>query len=173
MSIHPMAGVRILKKLNFWRKARNRHGVHSPFIYDFLDKGLYRKDLKSLPPQQRLLIAAADHFNPVTAGTCDLQSPMAAWLGSQRPHLLWGSPPTDLFICDSPGKNLIAFIEGRDTWGNDTVVFVGNVRKNQETYACWSRAISHPAVRVILETYPAGLLFFRTQQARQHFRIRI
>lgn len=168
-----MAAFQILKRFNFWRKAHNRHGVHSPFIYSFLDEGLYRRDLKGLPPQKRLLLAAADHFNPAAAGTCDMPSPMAAWLQTQRPDLPWESTPTELLICDSPGKNLIDFIESRDSWGNDTVVFVGNLRKNQGTYVRWNQAARHPAVRVILETFPAGLLFFRTGQARQHFRIRI
>ena len=168
-----MAVVRILKKCNFWWKAHNRHGVHSPFIYNFLDRGLYRKDLKNLQPQQRLLLAAADHFKPATAEACDPQSPLAAWLRSERPDISPESSPVDLFICDCPGKNLIDFIDRRGAWENDTVVFVGNLRKNSGSSAYWQKAVGHPAVRVVLETYPAGLLFFRIQQARQHFRIRI
>ena len=85
----------------------------------------------------------------------------------------WEDPPTDLFICDIPGEELLSFLSMPEHWGNDTVVFVGNLRKNRETYEYWGRATAHPAVRIILETYPAGLLFFRAQQARQHFRIRI
>jgi hypothetical protein len=163
----------VLKKWNFWRKARNRHGIHSPFVYSFLDEGLYRRDLKNLPPQKRLLLAAADHFNPMKAMACDSQNQMAEWLRAERPGIRWEGTPTDLYICDAPGEALFAFLDREALWANDTVVFVGNLRENQESYANWGRAAGHPAVRVILETYPAGLLLFRTQQARQHFRIRI
>ena len=162
-----------LKKWNFWRKARNRHGIHSPFVYRFLDVGLYRKDLKSLPPQKRLLLAAADHFNPLKAMACSSRDRMAEWLRAERPGIRWEGTPTDLYICEAPGEALLAFLDREELRGNDTVVFVGNLRENQKSYTYWRRAVSHPAVRVILETYPAGLLLFRTQQARQHFRIRI
>ena len=101
------------------------------------------------------------------------QSPLAEWLQSERTGISREAPPTDLFICDSPGEELHAFLNKPELWKNDTVVFVGNLRKDHRSYAHWDRATRHPAVRVILETYPAGLLLFRTQQARQHFRIRI
>lgn len=162
-----------LKRWNFWRKALGRHGVHSPFIYGFLDKGLYRRDLKKYPPQKRLLLAAADHFGARSAMACPAHGPMAEWLGSERPALSWSSVPADLIICDTPGDKLLAFLGRPELWQNDTVVFTGNLRRDDGTYAHWVQAAAHPAVRVVLETYPAGLLFFRTQQARQHFRIRI
>jgi len=104
---------------------------------------------------------------------CDDQSSLAEWLKSKWHEMSWVEPPADLFICDTPGEELLAFLNKPELWGNDTVVFVGNLRSNSESYAYWDRATRHPGVRVILETYPAGLLFFRTQQARQHFRIRI
>ncbi|MEJ2584515.1 MAG: hypothetical protein P8Z38_05555 [Robiginitalea sp.] len=168
-----MKACQLLDKWNFWRKARNRHGVHSPFIYGFLEKSLYRKDLKALPPQRRLLMAAVDHFRCERAMASDPQSGMAEWLRSARTGLQWEHPPVDLFICDTPGKELYSFLNQPDQWKNDTVVFVGNLRKTKENYRHWRVAADHPAVRVVLETYPAGLLFFRVQQARQHFRIRI
>ena len=168
-----MTVLKTLEKWNFWRKARNRHGVHSPFVYRFLDEGLYRRDLRKFPPQKRLLIAAADHFGPHKAIACDPQSPMAEWLRSERPGIRWEGPPTGLFICDSPGEELLAFLDKPELWENDTVVFVGDLRKNRNSIAYWDRATGHSAVRVILETYPAGLLLFRTQQAPEHFRIRI
>jgi hypothetical protein len=163
----------LLGKWNFWRRANNRHGVHSPFIYAFLDKGLYRRDLKALPPQKRLLLAAADHFGSQKAVACDPRGGLAEWLKSTRLGMQWDEHPTDLFICDAPGEGLLAFLDTPELWKNDTVVFVGDLRTNPENHEYWERATRHPAVRIILETYPAGLLFFRVQQASQHFRIRI
>jgi hypothetical protein len=104
---------------------------------------------------------------------CEAQSALAEWLKSKWHEMRWEEPPTDLFICDTPGEGLLAFLDKAELRGNDTVVFVGNLHTNSESYGYWDRATRHPEVRVILETYPAGLLFFRAQQARQHFRIRI
>ncbi|MDX1332557.1 MAG: hypothetical protein R3252_05970 [Robiginitalea sp.] len=164
---------RTLEKWRFWIRAHNRHGVHSPFVYRFLDEGLYRREYKKFPPQKRLLIALVDYMAPGKAMACDPQSRMAPWLRAERPDIRWEGLPTDLCICDTPGEELLAFLDRPELWDKDTSVFVGNLRKNHKHMAYWDRATRHPAVRVVLETYPAGLLLFRTQQAPQHFRIRI
>ena len=118
-------------------------------------------------------MAAADHFGLQEAMACDPRSSLAEWLKSKRHGMLWEGSPTELFICDAPGEGLLAFLDTPELWKKDTVVFVGNLRADPQNHGYWDRATKHPAVRVILETYPAGLLFFRVQQAPQHFRIRI
>ncbi len=168
-----MSVIRALNKWSFWWKARNRHGIHSPFVYRFLDEGLYRKELKALPPQKRLLMAAADHFHPGRVGACHEEGFLAAWLRKERNGLEWNNPPFDLYLCEAPERQLLSFLNTPKLWNNDTIVFVGNLRESPEVHEIWREATRHPAVRVVLETYDAGLLFFRTQQARQHFRIRI
>jgi hypothetical protein len=52
------------------------------------------------------------------------------------------------------------------------MVYVGNLRSTPRGYALWEEITRHPSVRVVVETYRAGLLFFRSEQARQHFKIR-
>jgi len=165
--------LRTLQKWRFWIRAHNRHGIHSPFVYRFLDESLYRREYKKFQPQKRLLIAFVDYMTPRRAMASDPQSRMARWLRDERPGIRWEGPPTDLYICDTAGEELLAFLDRPELWGKDTAVFVGDLRKNHERMAYWDLATRHPAVRVILETYPAGLLLFRPQQARQHFRIRI
>lgn len=165
--------MRIFDRLRFWLKARNRHGIHSPFVYRFLDTSLYRKDLRSLPPQKRLLIAAVDHFGIRSAHSEEPQGGLTTWLKNERPGILWGAPPYDLLLCESPCQAL-AFTPGdTDLLHNDSVVFLGNLRKDAGTQDNWKEMTRKPQFPVILETYGAGLLFARKQQAPQHFRIRI
>ena len=122
--------------------ARNRHGIHSPFIYGFLDRSLYHPENREGSPNERLLRAARTHFGP------DL--------------LLWD--PAEIPFGES--------LSGPGGPRNDTVVYAGGIRRGGNRRA-WSEACAHPGVRVILETYDAGLLFFRREQAPQHFKIRI
>lgn len=157
----------------FWWKAQNRHGVHSPFIYRFLDEALYRKDLKHLPAQRRLLQAATGYLKVEKAGAAVPEAGLALWLREQCPQISWQEPPVDLYIFEAPEPGLPAMLEDAGQWDPHMAIFVGNLRRDPRGYAIWETATRHPAVRVILETYPAGLLFFRTGQARQHFRIRI
>lgn len=162
----------MLSRLKFWWTARNRHGVHSPFIYRFLDAGLYRKDLRKLPPEQRLLIAVADHFQPDSAWAAEPGSRLAAWLRKQRTGIRWDPPPADLILCDSPEEALTRVLDQPGLWHNDSILFVGGLRRDSGSRALWKQCCRLPRCRVILETYDAGLIFFRRQQVPQHFRIR-
>jgi hypothetical protein len=163
----------MLKKWMFWWKAKNRHGIHSPFIYNFLDQGLYRRDLRSFSPARRLLLAAVDHFQPEQVGSFPEDNPTAQWLREVRKGLRWGAAPFDLMVFESPGNALKHELAKEEDHHNDTVVYVGNLRKDRESLACWEEVLRSGKCRVALETYDAGLLFFRQQQAAQHFRIRI
>ena len=163
----------MLKKWIFWWKAKNRHGIHSPFVYRFLDEGLYRKDLSHLQPNRRLLLAAVDHFEPLRAGASPGSQQFKSWLMAERPGIQWGIPPFDLYLSDSPDENLLQLLGQPENWHDTSVVFVGNLRRNTRASTSWQKITRLREVRVVLQTYEAGLLFFRRQQARQHFRIRI
>jgi hypothetical protein len=159
--------------LKFWWQATNRHGVHSPFVYGFLDKGLYRRELRRYPAQKRLLLAAVDYFGIGSVIAPGPGSSAGAWLREKRPGLRWDTPPTDLFIYDDPNEDLLALPERAGLWHDHSILFVGNIRKDRGRHEIWRQACEMTEARVILETYAAGLLFFRKQQAPQHFRIRI
>ena len=161
-----------MRRFRFWWQARNRHGIHSPFIYKFLDAGLYRRDLRKLSPERRLLLAAAEHFQPGSAQALKPDSPITDWLWEQCPEIQRDSPHIDLLICDSPNEKLLQLLEASHLWHNDSIIFVGDLRKNRHNLSIWKQFCRLPEFRVVLETYNAGLLFFRRQQARQHFRIR-
>lgn len=159
--------------LRFWFSARNRHGVHSPFIYDFLERTLYARGRPGNNPEQQLLLAACEHFGPKRVGYAPSAYAWAARLKPALPEARWGTPPFDLFIADCPGPELEASLADPALWHNDSVVFVGGLRGGPESRNAWKRLCARPELRVSLETYRAGLLFFRSQQAPQHFKIRL
>lgn len=157
----------------FWFRSRNRHGVHSPFVYDFLERSLYARKRPGCSPEQQLLLAASEHFAPVRVGASPSASDWAGWLKPHLPEALWGSPPYDLYIADRPGTELESQLADHSLWHNESVIFVGGLRSGTEARRAWKRLCALPRLRVSLETYRAGLLFFRRQQAPQHFKIRL
>ncbi|MBC2840001.1 hypothetical protein [Robiginitalea sp. SC105] len=160
----------------YWWRANNRHGTHSPFIYAFLDQSYYAGDRKGLDPAQWLLQAAVLHFRPSRAGAEATTGPASrstdSLLRLLPPGLLrQAAPPYDLYIFGSPGQALNEWLQEPSNYHNDTVVYVGGLR-NPGGQPEWQRARELPEVRVSLENYYAGLLFFRREQTPEHFRIR-
>lgn len=156
----------------FWLQSKNRHGIHSPFVYGFLDQGLYANHLKVSPAQIKLLKATIDYFRPNHIGVSETLPPNSPLLQLLSHDSTCKSKPYDLFIYEQPTETVSTFISESGNWHNDSIVYMGNLRASPKGYACWKEIIRHPSVQVVLETYQAGLLFFRKEQARQHFKIR-
>lgn len=162
----------IFSKVHFWFQAKNRHGVHSPFIYEFLDRAVYTPGVKQGVSRERLLRAVRVHFNP-----------KCIWMASNLPansevredpeadSTLTG-PPFDLLVFDKPSHEVGEILNDPGQWHNDSIVYLGNLRGSASAYAMWEQISLHPSIRVVVESYREGLLFFRKEQAKQHFKIR-
>lgn len=56
---------------------------------------------------------------------------------------------------------------------NDSVVVVDDLYWSADMQAGWKQLQQHPAVRQSIDAYSFGLLFFRAQQEKEHFRLRL
>lgn len=162
----------ILSKARFWFQAKNRHGIHSPFIYEFLDRAVYTPNVKQGSPRQRLLRATRVHFNPERIWV----SPGLPANSGIRKELnldttLQG-PPFDFIVFDVPVREVSEVLSDAGQWHNDSILYLGNLRSSDSAYALWKQICAHPSIRVVVESYWEGLLFFRKEQAKQYFRIR-
>ncbi len=54
----------------------------------------------------------------------------------------------------------------------NTVFVVDDIHWSPGMEKAWERIKAHPRVTVTIDLYDLGLVFFRTEQARQHFRLR-
>lgn len=54
----------MFKYFIFWIKSSNQHGLHSPFVYNYLTKGLYESKKKSSKKSINWLIQSISYFNP-------------------------------------------------------------------------------------------------------------
>ena len=56
---------------------------------------------------------------------------------------------------------------------NDSVFIFDDIYWSPEMTSAWRKICSHPKVTVSIDTYHWGLVFFRREQEKQHFRIRL
>jgi len=176
--------------------AKTRHGIHSPFVYDFIENVLrplrsYASviDHKRLSPYQRLAERIVKYFHCdsiyyIAEQTKDTAAVLAtaqikgnvfvindenaekiSVIGSKAlqpessipsPNLLWiehTSPLQWLRIFDKYKSRLLPY----------TIVAVSQIHKSKLHTACWRRLKMQPEVRMSIETYKLGLLFFRKE----------
>ncbi|MGJ8551177.1 O-methyltransferase [Winogradskyella wichelsiae] len=249
--------------LKFLTKASNQHGVHSPFVYNFVTKCLYdtttyeaystlkayKKALKnsdtllqvtdlgegskvldtqhrqvrnmvrvssSSKKEARLLYRLSKYFNfknSLELGTSLGMGTYALSLANSEAQIttIEGCPNTSAFACSQlKQKNVtnVAFIIGdfntiipnlKDTHfdfiyfdghhnktatihyfealvsktHNDSVFVFDDIYWSQGMTEAWEYIKAHDAVTVTVDTFHLGFVFFRKEQKKEHFKIRL
>ena len=160
-------------KLKFNLQAKNRHGIHSKFVYDFLDKALYNRSLKACDPEFKLLKAILTHFYPKRIGIDGESVLISDWLRREFESGTSKTGPYDLYVSDYPVEKLESLIHTATLWTPDSIIYVGNIRKTPKYFEIWNSLCNLEVIRVCIETYSSGMLCFRPQQEPQHFNIRL
>jgi len=184
--------------LKFLLRSTNSHGIHSPFVYSLVSQCLYdkhlrlsRKDYKEIKPafdysKTQLLYRLLLHYKPTKLLVLGKESTTATEVlratGEMSRLKLWFFTP----IAPIPGPIEIAYIAENDYngtletleqiiphAGNNTLCIVDNIYASPEMQKAWNTIKQHPKVTVTIDTYQLGLVFFRREQANQHFTVRL
>jgi len=187
---------RIKTYIKFILKSTNQHGVHSPFVYDlvtqcFYDsnrkkaylhiKSLYKRNtidmnyksarlLNRLIPflgyKQVLIIENSSNFIGRIASVDNTVSIYNALEKQQKFDLLYldinqyKSNPSVL-------ESLFSKVH------NDSLFLINSIHKSMENMRIWHQLKTHPKTTVTIETCELGFVFFRKEQAKEDFVIRI
>ncbi|WP_282054261.1 hypothetical protein [Maribacter luteus] len=81
--------------------------------------------------------------------------------------------PEDLIFMDSPNNELFTLIIKEKTYHNDTMVLIRDLYKNKKNTQDWEVFKQNENVTVSVDMFNCGALFFRKEQAKEHFKIRI
>lgn len=133
-------------------KAKTRHGVHSPFVYGFIEKVLHQKgnsdniplsvkeDASLLQNKYRCLLTSIDNYCEPSAIHIALITNVTK-LAEQIPHL-----------------------------NSNAVVVVTAIYSSPANAAAWIQLHSDAHVKLSIDIYGAGLLFFKKEfKEKQHF----
>ncbi len=163
---------RFISYIKFLFSATNQHGVHSPFIYNFVTKCLYKKSKIRGPKYIKVLLKSLAYFKVENIRIAPKDPSLENLIMKSFPQIKFNQPE-DLIFMDSPNNELFTLIIKEKTYHNDTMVLIRDLYKNKKNTQDWEVFKQNENVTVSVDMFNCGALFFRKEQAKEHFKIRI
>ncbi len=151
--------------------ATNQHGVHSPFVFNLVTKCLYPKVQHSGTKVQKILLKTISFFS-VKEVKIDSNSPDMRHLIMKEFDLeAIENAPFDLIYVRIPKDDLLS--SHLHEIHNNSLLFVDNIHTTKIHSTIWHGLTTDKRVTVSIDLFYCGLLFFRKEQVKEHFKIRI
>lgn len=152
-------------------KATNQYGVHSPFVYNYLTKCLYIKQ-KYKGSKSEIVLLKSIPFFKISKLKIDIQdSDLEKRIKKEFALEPNNKKAFDLLYCDYQNENTTFF--KKENVHNNSMVIINNIHKNKNTSSNWNKLIKKEAITVSIDMFYCGVLFFRKEQMKEHFKIRI
>ncbi|MBT8181126.1 MAG: hypothetical protein KJO53_06005 [Eudoraea sp.] len=162
-----------LQYLKFWFEATSEHGIHSPFIYRFVTKGLYGKHKYYRSKSQNIFFKCIKYFKPKSIGFDQENELLRNKTSEQFPTLSFKEPFDMMYYESLVADSQIKAIEDYAKQQPNGIIYINSFRKNRISTEFWNRLLLEDFVVVSIDMYFGGLLFFHKTQAKEHFKIRI
>lgn len=163
---------RFISYLIFLAKSTNQHGVHSPFVYQYVTKCLYSKKKLHKNKSINVLLKTIGYFGFQNVSIKN--TPEVKELVKQNfPHIQFEENTVDLLYVDKIDMLLFQKICYEGKLHNDGLILIGSMYKNKGTLDQWKHLIALPEITVSIDMYYCGLISIRREQVKEHFTIRI
>jgi hypothetical protein len=149
--------------LSFLWKSGNEHSVHSPFVFNFITKGLYNKqadfDLEKYPKLKNLNKREKEILSKI--------------FNYFSRHTIY----VDVKEIDLETRSIFYFssldnIAHLNPKNNDSFLILRGIHQDKTTVLRFKRLVENDFVTLSIDLYYFGLLFFRKEQAKEYFIIR-
>ncbi|GAA4107371.1 class I SAM-dependent methyltransferase [Aquimarina addita] len=187
---------RIKSFLNFLIRSTNQHRVHSPFVYTLVTLCFYdRKKRASYVSIQsayknntsdisykhaKLINRIVPYFNIENALIIETKSNFIHRIISFENSVKTYNAPesmgefdliyTDINNCKSDFK----FVELLfSKIHNETIFIINSIHKSKENFDLWTQLVAHQKTTVTIEMYNLGFVFFRKEQVKEEFTLRV
>ncbi|SDQ58630.1 hypothetical protein [Flagellimonas zhangzhouensis] len=163
---------KFISYLKFLFKSTNEHGVHSPFVFNYVTKCLYSKKKLNRDKGINALLKSISYFNIKNVESIELQN-INELIQKQFPTIQFGTAPFDLIIVDNLEVSTLENQISEGKLHNDSMIWINSIYANKETLVQWEAIINSPLISVSINMHHCGVLFFRKEQVKEHFTIRI
>lgn len=157
--------------LCFLWKSTNQHGVHSPFVFQYITKGVYfyKKKYAQQPKSLQWLLSTLDYFQPksIYCATLYGRSSLISWQVVMQNNC----KDAQFIICHLHKSADFSIIEECiDQLRTDQLL--GICVENYST--CFVEKIkNNPKITVVVDFFYGILISKRTEQHKQNFYIRL
>lgn len=163
--------------LKFLIKSTNQHGVHSPFIYNFVTRCLYNKQLvkpkefanypSMISRKQFISLLKIIRYLEVKTIFTDEKELSINENCSLVTELQPATTYDLLFINDLKGNSDFYL----DFMHNDSILIVNNIHQ-EKNKPLWRKLIENEKVTACIDVYYQGYIFIRREQLKEVFYIR-
>lgn len=161
---------RVLAYIKYLIRSKNQHGIHSPFVFDFVTKGLYQKQKNHSKPnlnprslelsqsEEKLLYKILNYFKI-----------------EDQIDELFNLTKTSIKNHKTLFFNNLNNLNTDSLKTNSTVemIIIRSIHQSKESEEKWQETINLESATVTMDLYYFGLLFFRKEQRKEHFIIRV
>lgn len=164
----------LLKHLKFLPSATNQHGVHSPFIYGYVTKCLYRKKKYSSSKSLNVLFKSIAYFGSERIMLQDNEEELKGLINKNFPEAKFVLADADIIYLSKKNISKVeTFLSAKKNIHNNTLLLLDGIYKSKQSEAIWKALKNDPKVTVTVDMFYCGAVFFRDEQAKEHFKIRI
>lgn len=187
---------RIKSFFQFISSSTNQHGVHSPFVYSLVTLCFYDKKHKEFYLKLQKFYKEETPPLYVTKKYVKLLNRIVVYLNIKNIYIGESIPKQveellkigkevsiskqskegekfDLLFMDLDLHTTAEIIKIFSATHNDTVLVLKNPYKTPQSLAKWNILKLKPEVKVTINTYSYGFIFFRKEQVKEHFVIRV
>lgn len=157
--------------LKFIWKSTNEHGVHSPFVFNFVTQCLYGKKQYPKNKTMDVLLKSLAYFDFKKVHVSDKE--VKKCVNSEFPWTTYESSIFDLIYTEKLQKQQFKKVLSEGRLHNDSMILINGIHNNPEAWHAWDELIKMPEITVSIDMFYCGALFIRREQVKEHFTIRI